>query len=368
MTLLYRRCAGLDVHRDTIAACVRIRVSRGQYEEKRETFDTFSEGLKRLRQWLKEHRVRHVAMESTGVYWIPVWNMLEASAYRFQQTLVNPAQVRALAGRKTDQIDCGRIAEFHQHGRLCGSFIPPAPIREARALERRRVHLEQDRNRVINRIGGLLQTVNIKLSSVLSNIVGLSGRRILEAMAKGECQAETLTDLAHHSLDRKRDLLRAALEGRYSDHFRYMLSELLEELDHLDRKVDEVTRRLEQYLEPHGDLVRRLCTIPGIHKLTAAAIIAEMGADMRPFPDARHLASWVALCPGNNESAGKRKHGRTRKGNRYLRRALVQAAWAAARSKGTFLSALFFRMARRLGMKKAAVALAHRMLRIIYYI
>jgi transposase len=171
MALLYRRCAGLDVHRDTVAACIRVRVGHGQYEEQRQTFATLSRDLKRLSRWLKDNGVRHVAMESTGVYWIPVWNTLEPSRYKFQLTLVNPAQIRALAGHKTDQIDSGRIAEFLQHGRLAGSFIPPISIREARGLERRRIHLQQDRNRVINRIGRLLQTANLKLSSVLSNIV-----------------------------------------------------------------------------------------------------------------------------------------------------------------------------------------------------
>jgi transposase len=354
MALLYRRCAGLDVHRDSVAACIRIRAN-GKYEEQRETFGTFTADLKRLARWLKDHRVRQVAMESTGVYWIPVWNILESSKYRFELTLVNPTQVRALAGHKTDQIDCGRISEFLQHGRLAGSFIPPPAIREARALERRRVHLQQDRNRVINRIGRLMQTVNIKLSSVISNIVGLSGLRILRAIARGQSNGAKLAELAHARMSGKKELLIASLDGCYSEHFRYLLGELLEELDHLTAKVDEVTSRLALYM-----------AAPGIDKLTAWTILAEIGTDLSPFPDAKHLASWAALCPGNNESAGKRKQGRTRKGNRYLRRVLVQAAWAAGHSKGTFLSSLFFRFARRQGMKKAAVSVAHRMLLILY--
>jgi len=365
MALLYRRCAGLDVHRDSVAACIRIRAN-GKYEEQRETFRTFTADLKELARWLKGHRVRQVAMESTGVYWIPVWNILESSKYRFELTLVNPTQVRALAGHKTDQIDCGRISEFLQHGRPAGSFIPPPAIREARALERRRVHLQQDRNRVINRIGRLMQTVNIKLSSVIGNIVGLSGLRILRAIARGQSNGTKLAELAHASLSGKKAQLIASPEGCYSEHFRYLLGELPEELDHLTKKVDDVTSRLALYMAAHAELIDRMCAVPGINKITAWTILAEIGTDLSPFPDAKHLASWAALCPGNNESAGKRKQGRTRKGNRYLRRVLVQAAWAAGHSKGTFLSSLFFRFARRQGMKKAAVSVAHRMLLILY--
>jgi transposase len=367
MALVYRRCAGLDIHRDTVAACIRTRVAQGKYEEQQQTFSTFTGELKKLAEWLHQHRVKQVAMESTGVYWIPVWNVLEPSRYRFHLTLVNPAQVRAMAGHKTDRIDCIRIAEFLQHGRLAGSFIPAPPVREARALERLRVHLQQDRNRVINRIGRLLQTVNLKLSSVLSNIVGVSGLRILRALAEGRKGAK-LAELAHRSLEAKKPLLMVALEGRYSESFRYLLRSLLEDMDRLDRKVADVTARLELYMTPHAELIARMCEVPGIDRLAAWTVLAETGADLSAFADAKHFASWAALCPGNNESGGKRKQGRTRKGNRYLRRIVVQAAWAAGHSKGTFLSALFFRLARRLGMKKAAVAVAHRILVILFHI
>jgi transposase len=367
MATVYRRCAGLDIHRDTVAACARTRIAQGKYEEQRQVFGTFTSDLKKLAEWLHQHRIKQVAMESTGVYWIPVWNVLEPSRYRFHLTLVNPAQVRALAGHKTDQIDCTRIAEFHQHGRLAGSFIPAPQVREARALARLRVHLQQDRNRVINRIGRLLQTVNIKLSSVLSNIVGKSGLRILRAIAGGR-KGEKLAELAHHSLEAKKPQLRQALQGRYSEPFLYLLNGLLDDMDRLDNKVAAVTGRLELYMAPHKELIGRMCEVPGIDKLTAWTVLAEIGTDLSAFADAKHLCSWAALCPGNNESAGKRKQGRTRKGNRYLRRGLVQAAWAAGHSKNTFLSALFFRLARRLGMKKAAVAVAHRLLTILFHI
>jgi len=340
----------------------------GKFEEQRATFPTFSADLKRLARWLQDHQIRHVAMESTGVYWIPIWNTLEASRYRFEPLLVNPVQVRAMAGHKTDQIDCGRIAEYLQNGRLAGSFIPPPAIREARALERHRVHLQQDRNRAINRIGRLLQTAHIKLSTVLSNIVGLSGLRILRAIAKGQTRREELAELAHARVSAQKPQLIESLAGCYSEHFRYMLGELLDEYDHLTVKLDEVTRRLGSYMAEHGELVERMCQVPGIEKLTAWTILAEVGTDLSQFPDAAHFASWAALCPGNNESAGKRKQGRTRNGNRYLRRVLVQAAWAAAHSKGTYFAALFLRFSRRQGMKKAAVSVAHRLLIVLYHI
>jgi len=365
--VVHRRCAGLDIHRDKIAVCARIR-RNGKYEEQHEVFGSFTAELKKLAGWLRDRKIRHVAMESTGVYWIPVWNVLEQFQYRFELLLVNPAQVRAMAGHKTDKIDCARIAEFHQHGRLAPSFIPPPAIRQARALERRRVHLQQERNRITNRIGKHLQTGNVKLSSVLSNIVGVSGERILRAIVAGERDGARLADLTHHSLAGKKDSITASLEGRFDEHFRYILNELLCDLDHLDRQLVSVTARLALYMIPHEDLIRRLCTVPGVDKVVAWTVLSEIGPDVSSFPDPKHLASWTALCPGNNESAGKRKSGRTRKGNKYLRRALVQAAWAAGRSKNTFLSALFFRIAKRHGMKKAAVAVAHRLLTYIFYI
>jgi len=368
MSIMYTRCAGLDVHRDTVAACIRTRLVGGVYQEQRETFGTCSADLQRLVCWLRDHQIRQVAMESTGVYWIPIWNTLEASRYRLQPLLVNPVQVRALAGRKTDQIDCARIAEYLQHGRLAGSFIPPPVVREARALERYRVHLQQDRNRTINRIERLLQSAGIKLSTVLSNIVGLSGLRILGAIAQGQANPAQLAQLVHDRVQAAQPVIMQSLEGDYSEHFRYMLGQLLEQYDRLTQKVDEITRRLATYMVAHDELVKRMCQVPGVDQLTAWTVLAEVGADLSAFPDAAHFASWVALCPGNHESAGKRRQGRTRKGNRYLRRALVQSAWAAAHSKHTYLSALCMRFAHRQGMKKAAVTVAHRILVILYHI
>ena len=294
--------------------------------------------------------------------------MLEATRLRFELTLVNPQTVQALRGAKTDRIDAARIAEFLQHGLLKASFVPPRPIRELRELVRMRVHVQQDRNRVINRIGRLLETANVKLGSVASNIVGKTGHAILEAIAAGRSQPEKLAELAKGSLKEKKTELALALDGRFSEHFRWMLQQLLEELQRLDRKLTELDERLEAKMEPHADLVRRLSTIPGVSKITAWALIAELGTDMSAFPTAGRAASWAGLCPGNSESAGKRMSGRTRKGNRYLRRILIQSSWAVTHKDDCFLTALFYRVSQRRGMKKAAVAVAHRILILAYYV
>ena len=369
MKLLYRRCAGLDIHKRTVSVCIRIRRAGSKQAEIHEAvFGTFTAELERLRDWLKQHKVKQVAMESTGVYWIPVWNVLEPVRLRFELLLVNPQLVRALRGCKTDRIDAARIAEFLQYGLLHGSFVPPRSVRELRDLTRMRVHLQQDRNRVINRIGRLLETANVKLGSVVSNIVGVSGRAILQAIAAGRSQPEALAKRAVGSLRHKTAELTLALNGRYSDHFRWLLGRCLEELEWLDGQVAELDWRISQYMEPHADLVRRLCTIPGVDRTTAWTLLAELGTDMSQFPDAQHAASWAGLCPGNAESAGKRFSGRTRKGDRYLRRILVQSAWAVAHKNDCFLTALFYRTARRRGMKKAAVAVAHRILIIAYQV
>lgn len=367
MKTLYRRCAGIDVHKKSISVCVRQRVAGKKETEMEEAvFGTFTQDLERLAEWLKERKVKQVAMESTGVYWIPVWNILERPKYGFQLMLVNPAVVRALQGRKTDRIDARRIAEFLQYGLLRGSFIPPKPVRQMRELTRMRVHVQQDRNRVINRIGRLLETVNIKLGSVASNIVGKSGRAILNLLAEGCTDAERMADQALGQLRIKLPELILALDGRTDEHFRWVLKGLLGKLDTLDAELASLDQKTVADMESHQDLVERLCTIPGIDKITARTLISELGTDMSQFPDAAHAASWAGLCPGNAESAGKRFSGRTRKGDRYLRRMLVQSAWAAARTRDCFFAALFYRIAQRRGMKKAAVAVAHRLLRVVY--
>lgn len=366
MKLLYRCCAGLDIHRDTVSACIRKRAPAGAeaiIEE--QVFGTFTQELQRLRKWLKQHKVRQVAMESTGVYWIPIWNVLE---HGFILTLVNPATVRALQGQKTDRIDARRIAEYLQYGLLRGSFIPPKPIRELRALTRMRVHIQQDRNQVMNRIARLLETVNLKLASVASNIVGQSGMAMLRLLASGVADAERLAECARGHMRVKIPALVLALDGRPDAHFRWMLSQLLAKLERLDEERAHVDARMDEWAAPYAEVLRRLDTIPGVDRTTALALLAEFGEDMTQFPTPGHLASWAGLCPGNAESAGKRFSGRTRKGDRYVRRILVQSAWAASRANDCFLAALFFRTAQRRGMKKAAVAVAHRILVIAWHI
>ena len=369
MRLLYRCCAGLDVHKKSVSVCVRRRVrGKPEVEIEEAVFGTFTQDLVRLREWLRERKVRQVAMESTGVYWIPVWNVLESGKHPLQLTLVNPAVVRALQGRKTDRIDARRIAEYLQYGLLSGSFIPPKPIRQLRDLTRMRVHVQQDRNRVINRIGRLLETVNIKLSSVASHIAGKSGRAMLRALADGVRSPEVLADKALGQLRNKIPNLILALDGRPDPHFRWLLTDLLRKLDWLDAELANIDSRLCEQMTEHAELIERLSTIPGVERTTARVLIAELGIDMTQFPTPGHLASWAGLCPGNAESAGKRFSGRTRKGDRYLRRILVQSAWAAARTKDCFLRALFYRIAARRGIKKAAVAVAHRILTIAWKI
>lgn len=366
MRLVYRRCAGLDIHKDSVSACIRRRLKgSNETEVEEEVFSTCTQDLLRLRKWLRDRNVRQVAMESTGVYWIPVWNILEGGA--LELILVNPATVHALQGKKTDRIDARRIAEYLQYGLLAGSFVPPKPVRQLRELTRMRVHVQQDRSRVISRIGRLMETVNLKLGSVASDIVGKSGRAILRALATGQDRPELLADRAVGSLRNKIPALILALEGRPDAHFRFMLSGLLDKLESLEQEVNRLDVEMRQRLAQDEDLLDRLATVPGVDRVVAQAVIAEVG-DLSAFPDPAHLASWAGLCPGNAESAGKRFSGRTRKGNRYLRRILTQSAWAASRRKNSFLQAFYFRIAHRRGDRKALIALAHRMLIIMWKI
>ena len=367
MDLVYKRCAGLDVHKKSIHVCIRIGKGK-KLQVLTRVFGTFTADLEQLREFLQGNKVHRVVIESTGVYWMPVRNVLERGDWKFDIVLVNPQHVRALQGEKTDDKDCRRLAELGQHDLLRGSFLPPVEIRELRDLTRRRSHMQGDRNRVINRIGRLLETANFKLGSVASNIVGKTGWLILNAIAKGETDPEQLAARAQGSLQLKKAELAEALRGYSSDHFRWLLKQLIEELSRLDNKLNELDSRLRKQMHRYEDLVRRLCTIPGVQEITAWTLIAELGTDMSQFATAAHAASWAGLCPGNCESAGKRQSGRTRKGDRYLRRMLIQNAWAVSHSKDCFLTALFYRIASRRGGKRAAMAVAHRVLVIAYYI
>lgn len=372
MKVIYRRCAGLDVHEKSVSVCARI-VRGKQVESIEATFPTFTEDLEELKAWLVRQRIQRVAMESTGVYWQPVWNILEQAPGRLELLLVNPQHVKALPGHKTDRVDAARIAELLQYGLLRASFVPPPEIRELRDLVRRRTHLVADRNRISNRIHRLLETANVKLSSVLGKVTSQTFHSILEGLATSNwVRPEALALLATHKRVRsKRAVLEKALRGcRPTPHFRFLLGELLEELDRLTGKLQRLEQHLSQRMLPYSERIERLCEIPGVSRLTAWTLIAEIGIDMSRFPTAGHLSSWCGLCPGNAESAGKRHSGRTGKGNRYVRRALVEAAWAAARitRRRTFFTTLFFRLSRHAGMKKATIAVAHRILQVVYYL
>lgn len=372
MQILYRRCAGLDVHEKSVSACARI-VNKGRPVESIEaTFPTFTEDLEQLRAWLRRNRITRVAMESTGVYWRPVWNVLERPPGKLELVLLNPQHVKALPGHKTDRVDAARIAELLQYGLLRGSFVPPPEIRELRDLVRMRTQWVRDRNRVSNRIHRLLETANVKVSSVLGKVTGQTFRSILEGLATARTlPVESLALLARSKRVRdKQEQLRKALRGcLLTEHFRFQLGELLGELDRLTAKLAVMEARISERMQPHAEAIRRLCEIPGVGLLTAWTLIAEIGTDMSRFPSAGHLASWCGLCPGNAESAGKRHSGRTTKGNRHVRAALVESAWAAARinRKRTLFTTLFHRIRGRAGAKKAAIAVAHRILQTVFH-
>lgn len=364
MHVTYGRCAGLDVHKKTVVACVLIREGNKEHQEIR-TFGTMTADLLVLHDWLMAYGVTHVAMESTGVYWKPVFNLLEGS---FTVLLVNAAHIKNVPGRKTDVKDCEWIADLLSHGLLKGSFIPPEPIRDLRDLTRYRKSLTDERVREINRLQKLLETANIKLASVATDVMGVSGKAMMEALLSGNTDPEVLADLARGKLRKKLPLLKQALEGCFRHHHRFMLGQILSHLDYLDEAIEALSQEVENHIGPFSEKVNLLDTIPGVDQKVAQAIIAEIGVDMNQFPSHEHLASWAGLCPGSNESAGKRKSGKTRKGDRWLKRTLIEASWAISHSKGTYLSALYHRMARRRGKKKAAVAVSHAILTMAYHI
>lgn len=361
----WRRCCGIDVHKDTVVVCV-LGADGVRTPPVRKTYGTFQAELVRLRVWLKQLRVTHVAMESTGVYWIPVWNVLEDEA--FTMLLVNPAQVKALQGRKSDQRDAKRIAEFLQDERLSGSFVPPVEIRQLRMLTRRRVALLEERNEVHNQIRDTLETCGIKLSSVASDIMGVSGQRIVRALAAGEESAERLSWKVRGRLRRKADRVKASVNAVCSPFHRQVLSMFLRHYDFLTDQLREIEAWIVAHTEPYRPQIALLATIPGIDQIVAWNLVAEMGVDMSVFPDAAHCASWAGLSPGSEESAGKQRSGRTKKGNRYLRRILTQAAWANSHRKDGYLRALFHRIKARRGWGKAIVAVAHKLIVIAYHL
>jgi len=365
MDVIYPRCCGLDVHKRGVVACLVTPGADGVPSKEVRTFTAMTDDLLALSDWLAAAGCTHVAMESTGVYWKPVYNLLEDG---FALLLVNARHVKAVPGRKTDAKDCEWLADLLRHGLLQASFVPDRPQRDLRELTRYRTSLVRERTAAANRLQKTLEGANIKLAAVATDILGKSGREILAALVAGRTDAAELAQLAKGRLREKLVELERALVGRVEAHQRFLLAEQLAHVDFLDASIDRVSAEVAERLRPVEDAIERLDTIPGIGRHVAEALVAEIGTDMGRFPTARHLASWAGMCPGNHESAGKRQSGRTRKGSPWLRTLLVQAAHAAARTKGTYLAAQYRRLAARRGKSRAAVAVGHTILVIAFHL
>lgn len=365
MKVVHEICCGIDVHAKMLVACLLL----ANGEKQLRTCSTMTDDLLRLRDWLVAAQCTHVAIESTGVYWKPVFNILEDA---LEVILINPEHARALRGRKTDRKDAQWLADLLRHGLLQPSFIPPPEIRELRELTRYRESLVREQSAVANRIQKLIESGNIKLAQVATDALGASGRAMLWALARGETDPVKLAALAQGKLKEKRLALERALHGRLTAAQRFVLGELLKRWAELETADARVTQEIDQYLQARPKLARAreiLDTIPGLGPRVGEVIVAEIGVEMKEvFPSDAHLASWAGICPGNKASGGKRLSGRTRQGNTYLRAALVQAAWGATMKKNCYLSAQYFRMVKRLGRKKALVAVAHSLLVIIYHV
>jgi transposase len=363
MDLLHPQCAGLDIHQRTVVACARV-VAGSSVTHDRRTFGTTTADLEALRDWLTAHGCTHVAMESTGVYWKPIWQILEG---RFELVLANARHIRAIPGRKSDVNDATWIADLLAHGLIRGSFVPPAPVQELRDLTRTRKQLVREIAQHTLRIQKTLEHANLKLTGLLSNILGVSGRAILQALVAGEQDPERLADLVRGRLKASRAELVAALHGRVTAHHRFLLQLHLTHVEALERAVHEVEARLGEALAPFRTALDRLITMPGVSETVARVLVAEIGFDMTRFATAGHLVSWAGLCPRLDESAGKRLSTRTRPSNPWLKTTLVQAAWAASRKKDGYLRAQFLRLKSRRGPKKAILAVAASMLTAAYH-
>lgn len=365
MRILYDCCAGLDVHKKSVVACAFWVDDAGECREEIKTFGTMTRDLLRLSEWLSARQVSHVAMESTGVYWKPIFNILEST---FKVLLVNARHIKQVPGRKTDVKDCHWIAQLLQHGLLKASFVPDRPQRDLRDLTRSRAQLVADHTRAVNRIQKILEDANIKLASVASNALGVSGRAMIQALLAGEKSPADMAQLARGRLRAKIKPLEASLEGHVTEHHRFLLRLYWKQMDQIEDAIAALDERIDALTRPFEEELALLDTIPGVDLVAAQAVMAEIGVDMRRFPTSGHLASWAGLCPGSNESAGKRKSGKTTKGNRWLRRCLSQAAWAASRTKNTYLSSQFRQIAKRRGRKRAIIAVAHTILVIAYHV
>jgi len=360
MNVIYERCCGLDIHKKLIVACFR----NGRKAELRK-FDTLTESLKELCQWLLVNNCQMVAMESTGSYWKPIYNILELNG--IEVMVVNAQYIKNVPGRKTDVKDAEWIAELLQHGLVKASYIPDKEQRELREIVRYRKNLVEERSREINRLEKTLEGANIKLSSFVSDITGKSSRKLLREAMYGQVTADNIDDLIHSSMLKKKDVLLKAMDGVMSATQKHLVKAILSHIDDMTRRIDDMSDFINQKMQDYTDEIKRLEEVPGIGKITAETILAEIGVDMNRFPTAMHLSSWAGLCPGNNQSAGKRKSGRTNHGNKNLKSMLIQAAKSAVKNKNSFFYAQYQRLVVRRGYNRATVAIAHSMIIAIYH-
>ena len=365
MDVVHTHCAGLDVHKKTVVAAIIVPDLQGGWRKETRTFATMTGDLLSLSDWLLGCGVTHVAMESTGEYWKPVYNILENN---FELLLINAQHIKAVPGRKTDVNDAEWIADLLRHGLLRASFVPPLGQRELRELTRYRSTFVRERAMLVNRVQKVLESANIKLASVATNVLGVSGRAMLEAIIGGQATPEEMAELAKGRMREKRAELAKALSGRVKAHHRFVLTELLCQIDSLDKTLAHFNEQIEDYCRPFEQAVTLLDTIPGVGRETAEVIVSEIGVDMSRFPSANHLAAWAGVAPGNHESAGKRKSGRMRQGNKALKTTLNQAAQAAAHTKDTYLAAQARHLTGRRGKKRAIMAVAHSILVIAYHL
>ena len=363
MEVIHPRCAGLDVHKQTVVACARV-AGNGPVEQEVRTFSSTTSGLLALTDWLESLGVAHVAMEATGVYWKPVWHVLEG---HFELVLANAAHVKNVPGRKTDVNDATWLADLLAHGLIRASFVPPVAVQELRTLTRTRKQFVRERSSHAQRIEKLLEDANLKLSVVVSDILGKSGRAVLQAIIDGHTDPEYLASYISMRVKASRTELLEALRGRVSTHHRFMLKLHLGHIDALDKAVADIESEVGLGLEPFRQAAKLLSTMPGLSTVSANVVVAEIGIDMARFPSAGHLLSWACLCPRNDESAGKRRSTRLRQGGKWLKTALVQAAWSAVKVKGSYLQAQFHRLRSRRGVKKAIIGVAASMLTAIWH-
>lgn len=365
MDEVYPDSSGVDVHQKFVVACVMLPNRQGKLKPERRKFATTTKGLHELAEWLAGHGIKQVAMESTGVYWKPVYNILHE---RFEVWVVNARHLAQVPGRKTDDTDATWITKLMRHGLLQPSFIPDEWQRDLREMTRYRTRLHQEKSNAVNRLHKILEDANIKLGAVVSDIQGVSARAMLEALIDDRLNTEQMADLAQTTLRKKIPQLVEALTGLVRDHHRFMLHEILTHIDELNQRIGTLNQRISQLVAPYATIIERLDEIVGVGRVTAEIILAEIGPSVEKWPTAGHLASWSCLCPGNNESGGKRRSGKRRKGQKWLVTAFVEAAWAASRSKDTYLAAQFHRLRARRGEQRAAIAVAHSILIIVYHL